>query len=107
VIFECYVLMILLSSHLLSLLVAPEVNLAHNVSWPLDDIVVGSWIQQVAPAPITQYIHDPEGFHDPPDHGWVEKARVVDWDNVVIHHITPEDMYGLRKLEQYKDEFEA
>jgi hypothetical protein len=95
------------SSKLMSVLTDPSVHLAKNVSYPYDDMLIGSWIADVAPEPETKYIKDPLGFHDPTGHGWTEKSSPIDWDNVVIHHINEENMRGLRQLDQFKDEFEV
>lgn len=84
-------------------LTAPGVVLAHNISYPYDDMVVGSWVSDIA-ADETTIVDDVEGFHDPPDHGW--RTFPLTYDTVAVHHIQPEEMFALRDLPQFRDEWD-
>jgi hypothetical protein len=77
------------------------VKLAHNIRYPFDDMVIGSWINENAPE--TVLLHDWDGFHDPPGHGW--KTGVVGWETVVVHHLDPEEMREMRALPQFRGEW--
>jgi hypothetical protein len=87
------------------MLTAPGIKLAHNITYPYDDMVVGSWISDVAPEPETVIVDDWDGFHDPPRHGW--KNAQIGWETVVVHHLNVEELRALRELNQWEGEWET
>jgi hypothetical protein len=78
------------------------VQLAHNVSYPFDDMVVGAWVQETAPDALL--VNDRDGFHDPPGHGW--STAPIGWDTVVVHHLNTTEMSGMRHMKQFAGEWE-
>jgi hypothetical protein len=88
----------LLSSNLTAHLAAEA--LPTHVKYPYDDVLVGAWVADYAPA--TAVVKDPAGFHNP-EKEW--KIVPIDWDTVCVHHVDPVEMYALRRRKEYADEF--
>jgi hypothetical protein len=76
--------------------------LPHHIPYPLDDVVVGSWVNDFAPK--AEAVHDLAGFHDPPEHGW--KTFPVTYESVCIHHVDASEMRTLRAMEEWEGEFD-
>ncbi|TFL02622.1 galactosyltransferase-domain-containing protein [Pterulicium gracile] len=94
----------LMSSHLVARLMDPEVKLAHHVSFPSDDVMVGMWVSEWATD--TKVIRDKTGFHDPPGHNYhPEDTEPITWDSVVLHHVAPWEFRELRRVKEWKGEW--
>ncbi|KAE9386472.1 hypothetical protein BT96DRAFT_523240 [Gymnopus androsaceus JB14] len=96
---------ILLSSHLVDRLTSPEVSLPHHVHYPADDVLIGQWVADYAPG--TTVVGDDNGFHDAIKHSWWEDHnKVVDYDSVCVHHVSPSEMRQLRNRKEFAGEWE-
>jgi hypothetical protein len=82
-------------------------GLPRAVSYPYDDMLVGSWVQEHAPG--TDVVEDPAGFHNPPRHGGTNawKEGLVGWDSVVVHHVSTAEMAALRARPEWADEWDV